>query len=196
MNYSQIINYIASVSDTKDTQINELNNLNSALKKYYSDFELSIYNRELINKLKIKINESEQNLNVALNLGTPTLDFEFYFDNQRLKRNLYKVVQMWKLSIIYFEEIAKQPQQKELVLRYEELPDIITIEELSQLTGWTKSTINTKHSKGELAGVIGTTFTPKQGLIEYFQKLTKGLVENPEVWFGEKIQKQKQKKRV
>jgi len=193
MNYTQIINFIAYSVDSNESQLNELNHLYTVLRNHYSEIELSIYNQVLIERLKSKVTESEEILQTALALGTPKMDFNFSLDNQRHVRDLNKVVQFWKLSIVYFEDIAKQPQQNDLVLKFDELPDFITSEQLSKLMDWTKSTIDTKHSRGELAGVTGTDLTPKQGLIDYIEKRTKGLIQKPEEWFDKEILKKPKK---
>ncbi len=90
-------------------------------------------------------------------------------------------------------DIAKQPQQNDLVLKFDKLPDFITSEQLSKLMNWTKSTIDTKHSRGELAGVTGTDLTPKQGLMDYIEKRTKGVIQKPEEWFDKEILKKPKK---
>ena len=195
MNYAQIINFIAYSADSNENEIDILNHLYTVLRKNYSDFELSIYNRVLVEKLKAKIAESEKTLQTAFAMGTGSLNFDFTLDNKRHTRDLSQVVQFWKLSIVYFEDIANQPQQKELTLKFDELPDYLTPEHLIKLIGWTKSTIDTKHSRGELAGVTGTDLTPKQGLLEYIEKRTKGLIEDPAKWFEEEHLSQKTKRK-
>jgi hypothetical protein len=193
MNYTQIINFIAYSVNSNESQLDELNHLYTVLKSHYSEIELSIYSQVLIEKLKSKITKSEEILQTALALGTLQMDFDFSLDNQRHVRDLNKVVQFWKLAIVYFEDIAKQPQQNDLVLKFDKLPDHLTPEQLKKLMGWTKSTIDTKHSRGELAGVTGTDLTPKQGLIEYLEKRTKGLIQKPEEWFDKEILKKPKK---
>jgi len=164
-----------------------MNELNSILKKHFSNFELSIYYRILIEKLNSKILESENQINTGLFLGTSKLAYSFPFNKERVERDLSPSLKIWKFAVVYFEEIAKEPQQKDIVLKFDELPDFLTISQVTELMGWTKSTISTKHSKGELACVEGTTLTPKQGLMDYLKKRIKGVPGDPEEWFSTQI---------
>jgi site-specific recombinase XerD len=194
MNYNQIINYLAFVSDTDESKIEELKSLTSILKKHYSDIELSTYKKVLIERLKSKISESNVYLQSASMLGTSTMNYDFILLDQTYSRNLKVVIDFWNFAVSFFEDNTKQSQNIELTLNFDKLPDYIKPDQLSQLMGWSEATISTKHSRRELACVEGTRLTPKAGLKEYLEKRTKGLIENPDEWFNEEILK-KQKKR-
>jgi hypothetical protein len=195
MNYKEIINYIAAeATDSKESHIDILNHLNSILKTHYSEFELSIYIRVLIDQLKSKVIESERILQTALELGTPKMTIDFTLLNESCTRDLSKTLKLWKFSIVYFEGILNLPKQPVLSLNFDTLPDYISPAELTKLMGWTESTIATKHSKGELACVEGTRLTPKQGLKDYLEKRTKGLMDKPDEWFQNEILSKKPKK--
>ena len=171
MNYKEIINYLADATDSKESHIDILNYLNSIFKNHYSEFELSIYIRVLIDQLKSKVVESENILQTALALGTPKMTIDFTLFNESCTRDLSKTLKLWKFSIVYFEGILSLPKQPVLSLNFDTLPDYMTPAELTKLMGWTESTIATKHSKGELAcaggGYSGSKRPPSPDEIDH-----------------------------
>jgi len=194
MNYNDLINFLAIDSDSNASQMDIMDDFISVLRRHYSDKELSVYLKILIEKLNSKVSYFENHLSMAFASGASSCTpYDFELDNERYSKDIFKTIEMWKFAVIYFEELEKEPAQPKLTLNFETLPDFIKPAQLTELIGWTESTIATKHSKGELACVEGTRLTPRQGLKEYFDKKTKGLVDNPAEWFTSEILKTKQK---
>ena len=124
-------------------------------------------------------------------MGTSRLIYDFSFNGKRETRNLDQVIKTLKYTAIYFEEAEKQLSKPKLILKFDELPDFLTYEEVMGLTGWTKKTIQSKHSKLDLASVEGLGQTPKQGLLDYYMKRIKGVQIDPVKWFNDTLHKNK-----
>lgn len=194
MVYKFIIDYLAIQSDSKDGDMCELNVLYDVLQKQYPKrLELNTQLKILIEKLQNEISELQSYPNAGLVFGTSIDNYSFVFGGKRHERKTSMVLDFWRLSVSFFEEIINQPPQPKLVLDFKQLPPFLTSEQVGELMGWKKSTIASKHSKGELASVEGTSLTPKQGLKDYIEKRTKGLVENPDKWFEENVRNKKNK---
>ena len=182
------IDYLAYISDT-DSPSTDLETVYSFICDQYKNLELVVFNRILIEQLKEKIKENEYILRQSISLGTAGMSYSFIYENKRIERSLAKVIKTWKFAVVYFEEAAKVPSQQKLRLKFDELPDLLSYEEITELTGWTKKSIQTKHSHLELPCIEGTGLTPKQGLLGYYKARIKGIQENPEDWFNSTILK-------
>jgi len=188
------IDYLAYISETESLST-DLEIVYSVICEQYKDLELGVFNRILIEQLKEKVKEKEDILRQSISLGTAGMSYSFIYDNKRIERSLAKVLKTWKFAIIYLEEAAKVPLQQKLKLKFDELPDLLSYEEVTELTGWTKKSIQTKHSTLELACIVGSGLTLKQGLLEYYKKRIKGIQEIPEDWFNSTILKKGKEKK-
>lgn len=188
------IDYLAYISET-DSLSTDLEIVYSVICEQHKNLELSVFNRILIEQLKEKVKENEDILRQSISLGAAGMSYSFIYDNKRIERSLAKVIKTWKFAIIYLEEAAKVPSQQKLKLKFDELPDFLSYEEITELTGWKKKSIQTKHSNLELACIEGTGLTPKQGLFEYYKTRIKGIQENPEDWFNSTILKKGKEKK-
>lgn len=189
MNYKDYINYLAYIAEPDVETIKELELLYSKLIKEYSSIQLAIYSKYLIEKINEQVLKSEKDLETSMALGNSYLNYDFIFIGERYIRKLTAVVENWKLAIVFFQTKINLTNSEIPELDFNKLPDYIKPEMLTQLMGWTESTISTKHSKGELACVEGTRLTPKQGLMEYLEKKTKGLIQDTDKWFSKNIMK-------
>ena len=188
MNYNLLINFLALDSDSDTSKIVLMDDFVSVLKKHYSVKELSIYFKILIEKLNSKVSLFENHLSLAVASGASDFaPYEFMLDNEKYSKDIFLSIKIWKFAVVYLEELAKKPELPKLTLNFDTLPDFIKPAQLTELIGWTESTIATKHSKGELACVEGTRLTPKQGLKDYLEKKTKGLIDKPDEWFRKKV---------
>ncbi|MCE5175496.1 MAG: hypothetical protein ABFC90_10940 [Bacteroidales bacterium] len=192
-NQKIFIDYLAYISDT-DNLGNELSIILSVIHENYRDIEFNIFRRMLIEHLNEAIRKKNNELELANSLGTLHLTYDFPFDSKRIKRDLAQVIKTWKYAILYIEEVVNMPSKPKLVLKFDELPDFLNYDEVTELTGWTKKSIQTKHSNLELACVEGTGLTPKQGLLDYYTKRIKGFQVDPEKWFNESLIKKKKVK--
>ena len=189
MNNKDLINYFACISDLTSNPIDEFESLYNDLKSKFSEIEFTLYLKLLITDLNIKIIDTENYLNTSLALGSPIKTYSIVFENDRFERDFKNVLKIWKLSLAFFEHKISTPEKPEIELNFDKMNDYLTPNDLKTLMGWTKTTVATKHSRGELACVEGTGLTPKEGLKVYLEKKTKGLIDAPEKWFAKNIQK-------
>jgi hypothetical protein len=187
------IDYLAYISDT-DNLGSELSFILSVIHDNYKGIEFNIFKRMLIEQLNVAIKNNMNHLELANHLGTLRLNYEFPFDGKQIERDMAKVLKTWKYAVAYIEELVNMPSKPKLVLKFDELPDFLNYDEVTELTGWTKKSIQTKHSNLELACVEGTGLTPKQGILDYYTKRIKGVQSDPKKWFSEEIIKKKKVK--
>jgi hypothetical protein len=184
------IDYLAYISNVENLS-DEVGNMFTVIQEHFKDIELSIFNQLFLEELKASIKEKEETLHLAILLGTSRLIYDFSFNGKRETRNLDQVIKTLKYTAVYFEEAEKQLSKPKLILKFDELPDFLTYEEVMGLTGWTKKTIQSKHSKLDLASVEGLGQTPKQGLLDYYMKRIKGVQIDPVKWFNDTLHKNK-----
>lgn len=196
MNYKNLINRIAFYSNSNAPLVDELSEINIIIRKHYSEIEYKIIVSTLIDKLNEHLKLQNEIMNQATYFGTQSMDYTFEIDDVKVihTRKLSKVVEAWKLAIKFLSEVSQSKNESKITLNFNELPDYLSDEMLSELMGWSKSTIQTKHSRNELARVEGTNLTPKKGLEEYLQKKTRGLYNGEmEKWKGELLQDKRKK---
>jgi hypothetical protein len=157
-----IIDYLAYISDT-DNLVNELNIMLPIIQDNYQGVEFSIFKKMVIKHLNDAIRKKKNELELATSFGTQHLSYNFFFDGRRVDRDLCKVIKTWEYAVAYIEELVNIPSKPKLILKFDELPDFLDYEQLTELTGWKTKTIQTKHSNLELSCVEGTGLTPKEG---------------------------------
>ena len=68
--------------------------------------------------------------------------------------------------------LSDPPQSVRKPIVWDEMPDLLTDEQMSEYFGWAIPTIQSKRSRGELPKIDGMALTPKKLLIEMFESLS------------------------
>lgn len=130
------------------------------LKKYPFPVCKAMY-KEVIENINSWINQ----LKMAEQCGTNTMTLDGYTNYTNvIRHNLEYAI----------EFLADPPQIKKKPIVWDEMPDLLTDEQLAEYFGWAISTIQSKRSRGELPKVDGMALTPKELLMDMFADLSVG----------------------
>lgn len=138
--------------------------------------------KEDIEDINLWVNQAR----VAEQCGTTTMTLEDYTNyTDVIRRNLECAIDF----------LTDPPQIKKKPIVWDEMPDLLTDEQLSEYFGWAISTIQSKRSRGELPKVDGMALTPKRLLMEMFDDLSVdcGRVKNERDAINDKVNSFKRK---
>lgn len=136
-----------------------LKDYHSEMLKTYSYSICKAMYKEDIEDLNLWISQAR----MAEQCGTITMTLDGYSNcTDVIRRNL-------ECSVDY---LTDPPQIQKKTIVWEDMPDLLTDEQLSEYFGWAISTIQSKRSRGELPKVDGMALTPKRLLMQMFDDLS------------------------
>jgi hypothetical protein len=128
------------------------------LKKFPYDLCIAQYKEDVEN-----LRNWMEQITLAEQCGTIDITMEGFTNNTSIvRRNLQYAV----------EFLTNPPQKERLSIVWDEMPDLLTDEQLSKYFGWAIATIQSKRSRGELPKIEGMALTPKKKLMEMFEDLS------------------------
>ena len=136
-----------------------LNDYHTAMLKTYPYPVCRAMYKEDIEDINLWINQAR----VAEQCGTITMTLYGYSNyTDTIRRNLECAV----------DYLTDPPQVKKKPIVWDDMPDLLSDDQLSEYFGWAISTIQSKRSRGELPKIDGMALTPKKLLMDMFDDLS------------------------
>lgn len=146
----------------------DITDAHKCLDEYHSD--MLKHNSYLICKAKYvediaDINSWLSQIMMAESCGTLKMKIDDCVNyTEVIKRN-------FQYAVVF---LSDPPQNVRKAIVWDDMPDLLTDDQLSEYFGWAIPTIQSKRSRGELPKVEGYPLTPKKQLMEMFETLSMG----------------------
>lgn len=148
-------------------QILTVNNIEDAYecaRKYHAEM-MKKYSYELCKALYAddvsNLRKWQSQMSLAEQCGTTVMEFGGH------KNYTAAIIRNLQCAIDF---LSDPPQIARKEIRWDEMPDLLTDEQLSDYFGWALSTIQSKRSRGELPYVSGMSLTPKKQLRDMIER--------------------------
>lgn len=184
MNYTTILNYIKQNGDIQKV----MDVFTQSCNDNYAPKEALVHCHILTERIDEEVNLWKA---VLENASSPPI-IDFCNGNVRKVYDVVSDLNFAKKSIeLYIEGLKVEKPKKEIV--FDKLPDFLTPEDLSELFGWTISTIASKKSRNEIPYIEGINLFPKKELFEMLAQKTKNPFKNYDEILDGKIKRNRSK---